>query len=167
MLEVYRLYPQYKIVSDRRIQNVPVENDRRSGVDRRSQSRISLDTELKRDIFEIKSKVSQVEKTSPKNFEGVSYRQNSSLATQEISARDQFVKTVNEANNTPAKEVQVSNGNKDLMLAGVMLSVMAGVISAAFLGPVAAGIGIGVGVYLGGKLLRQTVSSHLNEKDKD
>lgn len=166
-MEVYRLYPQYRIVSDRRRENVPVENDRRSGTERRSQSRVTLDTELTRDIFEIKSKVSQIQKTSPKNVESLSFRQNSSLATQETSAKDQFVKTINETNNTPAKEIQISKGNKDMMLAGVMLSVMAGVISAAFLGPVAAGIGIGVGVYLGGKLLKQTVSTHLNEKDKD
>lgn len=167
MLEVYRLYPQYRIVSDRRRESVPVENDRRSGSERRSQSRITLDTELKRDIFEVKNKVSQIQKTSPKNVESLNFRQNSSLATQETSAKDQFIKTINETNNTPAIQAQVSNGNKDLMLAGVILSVMAGVLSAAFLGPVAAGVGVGIGVYLGAKLLKQTVSTHLKEKDKD
>ena len=68
MYRVNRLYPQYRQSQDRRQQNIPVAVDRRSGRDRRSEDRVQLDTQLTKDIFQVKSKVAQIESMSPNFF---------------------------------------------------------------------------------------------------
>ncbi|MDD3012555.1 MAG: hypothetical protein PHC34_02500 [Candidatus Gastranaerophilales bacterium] len=48
-MEISKLYPQFS-TSDRRQQNVPVDNDRRSGMDRR----VNVDNRLRQDIKQVK-----------------------------------------------------------------------------------------------------------------
>ena len=69
MNRVTRLYPQYQRSQDRRQQNIPVAVERRSGNDRRGGERVSLDKQLTKDIYDVKSKVARIDSLSPKFFE--------------------------------------------------------------------------------------------------
>ncbi len=52
---LYKLYPQYQTTGDRRQQEVPVAEDRRSGKDRRPEQRIELSSNIKKDLYEVKT----------------------------------------------------------------------------------------------------------------
>ncbi len=54
-LNLYKLYPQYQITADRRQQSVPVVQERRSGIDRRSEQRALLPSNVKKDIYSLKT----------------------------------------------------------------------------------------------------------------
>ena len=60
MQNIRNLYPQYKYSTDRRQQNIPVAVDRRSGNDRRGNDRVAFDTQLTKDIFDVKNQVSKL-----------------------------------------------------------------------------------------------------------
>lgn len=162
MLEIHRLYPQYRIMQDRREQNTPVSFERRSGIDRRSEDRVSLDTNLTRDIFEIKSKVSQMQKSDPKTTEKISFTQNVSKAAQNSIKTDQFIKTT-KPNPTDDNKKDSKPESSTALAAGILASVLGGIVTSAFLGPVGVGIAIGIGTYFGLKLLKQVVNSHLEK----
>lgn len=51
---IFKLYPQYNQISDRRQQNTPVNSERRSGIDRRDISRVSIDSKLNQDVAKLK-----------------------------------------------------------------------------------------------------------------
>ena len=51
---IFKLYPQYNQQSDRRKQNIPVNLERRSGVDRRDISRVPIDPKLNQDVTKLK-----------------------------------------------------------------------------------------------------------------
>jgi len=53
---IYKLYPQYQITADRRQQSVPVVQERRSGQDRRTEERVILPTNIKRDLYDVKTR---------------------------------------------------------------------------------------------------------------
>lgn len=53
--DIYKLYPQYQINTDRRQEYVSVENDRRHlGTDRRDSERVKLPSVIKKDLYELK-----------------------------------------------------------------------------------------------------------------
>ena len=52
----YKLYPQYQVTADRRQQSVPVVQERRSGKDRRTEERVALPSNIKRDLYRVKAK---------------------------------------------------------------------------------------------------------------
>ena len=55
------LYPQKPVQgSDRRQQSVPVNFERRSGTERRTETRLNLQPELKGDVLEVKSKIDEL-----------------------------------------------------------------------------------------------------------
>lgn len=53
---LYRLYPQFKANPDRRQQEIPVAQDRRSGAERRTEHRPALASDIKKDLYEVKTK---------------------------------------------------------------------------------------------------------------
>lgn len=161
MLEVQRLYPQYRAIADRRKVSQPVAFERRSGIDRRAQDRVTLDTNLTRDIFEVKSKVAKVEKTTPKFFEKTDITRNVSNAVQNTANQDQFIKSTKIKSNENIKAHKADSYAP--MAAGVLASIMGGVIGSALLGPAAGVVALGTGLYFGGKLLNQVIASHLKK----
>lgn len=161
MIEVQKLYPQYMTVTDRRKQAVPVNFERRSGVDRRSDNRVAMDTNLTRDIFEVKNKISQLQKTNPINF-----AQNISKAASNTVKADQFIKT--------GKEKPVESINKKdeapsatALLGGILAITLGGVVASSFLGTAGAVLAVGFGAYFGGKVLKQMVVSHMVDSEKN
>lgn len=163
MLSIHKLYPQYRITSDRREQNSPVSFERRSGVDRRAEDRVKLDTNLTRDIFEIKSKISQSQKSDPKNIEKVTFTQNSAKAAQNSIKADQFIRTTKQ-DSTEVPKKDSKPPSTTALAAGVFACVLGGIVASTFLGLAGVGIAVGVGTYFGLKLLKQVVESHLKDK---
>lgn len=163
MLEVNRLYPQYIVMKERRQQTAPVSVERRSGMDRRSDNRVKLDTTLTRDIFEVKNKVNQIQKTAQKNIEKVTFTKNIHKAIQNSIKTDQFIKTTK---STPAENSKiVAKAKSDAgAIAGILAAVLGGTLASAFLGIAGVGIAIGLGAYFGGKILRSAIVSHLKNK---
>lgn len=162
MLDVVKLYPQYNMTQDRRQQKVSVPFERRSGVDRRSDNRVKLDTNLTRDIFEVRSKISQMQKVEPQKTEKLTFSQNISKAAPHLAKNDQFIKTIKPDINKP-KPLD----KKDLhegILGGAIASIFGGAIASTLCGAAAAGIALGLGVYLGGKLLKNAIALHINKK---
>ncbi len=156
-----RLYPQYQVVSDRRKKNVPVAFERRSGVERRSENRIAMDTKLTRDIFEVKNKISHLQKTNPVNFsQDISNAATNSIKTDQFVKSD-FSKTANKI--AESKE----SPSTTAMLGGILGIALAGVVASSLMGPAGAVVAIGFGAYLGGKVLKQMVVSHMVDIEKN
>lgn len=156
-----QLYPQYQVVSDRRKKNVPVAFERRSGVERRCENRVAMDTKLTRDIFEVKNKVAQLQRTNPVNFS-----QDVSKAASNAIKTDQFVKQ--DFSKTAEKLAESKNSPSTTAMLGAVLGVaLAGVVASSLLGPAGAVVAIGFGAYMGGKVLKQMVVSHMVENEKN
>lgn len=162
MIDVVKLYPQYNITNERRRNSIPVENDRRSGADRRSEDRVKLDTGLTKDIFEIKNKVSQIEQTTQKSINKPSFNQNISKAAQNSIKSDQFVKSTNNNQELSPKEAAKSKKGEASVL-GMLSAGLGGTIAATFLGVAGAVIATTVGLYVGVKALAKTVSHHFRK----
>ncbi|MDD3237940.1 MAG: hypothetical protein PHV37_07585 [Candidatus Gastranaerophilales bacterium] len=162
MLEVQRLYPQYKAIADRRQSSVPVDVERRSGRERRSQDRVVMDTRLTRDIFEIKSRVNSLQKPEASNVTKVANVQNTEKAAATAGVADSFVKAKSPENTSSIKDYKPSKESQ--VAAGAIVGALGGVLGAALLGPVAAGVAAGIGMFVGGKFLAYAVQNHLNGK---
>ena len=54
LINLLNLYPQYLNKSDRRKQDTPVDNDMRSGIDRRIFGRNKIDLKLAKDVSFVK-----------------------------------------------------------------------------------------------------------------
>ena len=169
MIDVVKLYPQYNIKSDRRQQNnqAPVTFERRQSTDRRSEDRIKLDTNLTRDIFEIKSKVSQIQNPVNKSDTNLSnskldktkFTSTASNAALNSIKTDQFVKTTKSVvSNTQKYKSDTS------ALAGVFAAMIGGVLAAPLIGIAGVGLAIGIGAYFGGKFLKSAIVAHIKNK---
>lgn len=164
-MEVSKLYPQYYITKERRQQNAssPVKYERRSGMDRRVDDRIKLDTTLTKDIFEIKSKVAHIQKTLPKNIEKITFKQNIAKAFQNSIKTDQFIKSTKP--NLKESPKELNKAKSDIGARAGLLGVMlAGTFSAAVMGVAGAVVAVGLGVYVGGRVLAKAIASHLKNK---
>lgn len=176
-MDVVRLYPQYNILYERRQQQAPVSPiafERRSGVDRRSEDRVKLDTNLTRDIFEIKSKVAQIQKvnnpSSQSNTNNLSFTQNTSpqktekvAFSQNISNTDQFIKSRKPTVTESPKEIAKSKSHSGA-LGGMLAVILGGTLASTFLGVTGIGIAIAVGAYFGGRVLKNAIVSHIKNK---
>lgn len=163
MLEVQRLYPQYKSIADRRQNVQPVSFERRSGVERRSQDRVQLDTNLTRDIFEIKSKINQIQKPESNNVSKVAFTQKMENSAINSLKADTFVKSVKDE---PSQNIKPSSKSSSgaAATAGVLACALGGALLTTFLGPVAGGVALGIGAYVGGKFLKQAIEIHMRDK---
>lgn len=163
MLAIHKLYPQYSIVNDRRKQSSPVEFDRRSGIDRRSPDRVQLDTGLTRDIFEIKSKVSQLQNTAQKKAENITFTQNAPKIAQNNLKTDQFIRTTKPESTNQNSPSNIASESSAASAAGALACVFGGIIAASCLGSVGAGMAIGLSTYFGGKVFKEIIVSHLKK----
>lgn len=173
MMDVVKLYPQYNIIKDRRIQKDPVSPvafERRSGKDRRSDDRLRLDTNLTRDIFEVKNKVSQIQQSAqkttqkilPQNTEKTNFTQNVSKAALGSIKADQFIKT-NKPNSVENSKTFAKTKSDATAVAGIITAMLGGIMASTFLGPAGIGVAIGLGAYFGGKILKNAIVSHLKK----
>lgn len=162
MLDVVKLYPQYNMTQDRRQQKVSVPFERRSGVDRRSDNRVKLDTNLTRDIFEVRSKISQMQKVEPQKTEKLTFSQNISKAAQHSGQNDKFIKTIKPDINKP-KPLDKKDLHESI-LGGAVASIFGGAIASTLCGAAAVGIALGLGVYLCGKLMKNAIALHIKKK---
>ncbi len=161
MYRINALYPQYQYSKDRRQQNVPVAFERRSGVERRTEDRVQLDTQLTRDIFEVKGKIKDITGTigfnsSQKNISNIA---NTTAANS--AQADQFIKTKNleEMNNPNAKQ----NSSKSLET-GLLAVALAGVLFTPFIGTAGVVIALGATLYVGGKVLKNAIVEQAKDK---
>lgn len=173
-MDIVKLYPQYNITQERRKQNpnTPVSFERRSGVERRNEDRIKLDTNLTRDIFEIKSKVSQIplmgkQVTQTPEVNKVenttNHIQNASKATQNELKTDQFIKTTKpDSQQNPVFEAKPKSDAG--ALAGVFAAILGGVMASTMIGVAGIAVAIGIGGYFGGKFLKNAIVSHIKGK---
>lgn len=166
MLDVNRLYPQYSVSTERRKQNVSVPFERRSGLDRRSESRIQLDNNLTKDIFEVRSSLSELQKTTQKSAEKINVDTTAATAAPMAVKADQFVKIEKDK---PSESV---NNKKEppstmALMGGIMAVAMGGVIATTLLGTAGAVIAVGFGAYLGGKILKQAIVNQIVENEKN
>lgn len=173
-MDVVKLYPQYNLTQERRKQNpdTPVSFERRSGVDRRDKDRIKLDTNLTRDIFEIKSKVSQIPLMGKpidqapevnKVESTTNHIQNASKAAQNEIKTDQFIKTTKpDSQQSPSFEAKPKSDAG--ALAGVFAAILGGVMASTMLGVAGVALAIGIGGYFGGKFLKNAIVSHIKDK---
>ncbi len=166
MLRVDLLYPQYKVIKDRRQEQTPVAFERRSGVERRSQDRVALDTSLTKDIFEIRSKMSQAQSSSPvNNSQKVAFTQNSANAVLTSLKKDEFQRTTDKEVNKPSPKAVSKMDSAAPLALGILGCTLGGIIASSFMGPAGAVVAVGAGVYLGGKLVKQVVEAHLQDKN--
>lgn len=163
MYDMIRLYPQYNVTKERRQQSAPVDFERRSGVDRRSDDRVKLDTGLTKDLFEIKNKVSQIQQNTQKTVEKTSFTQNVSNAAQNSIKADQFIKTTNQNNDNNPKEAAKPESHEGSML-GMLSAALGGTITSTFLGVAGVVIAATVGAFAGAKALTKTIVTHLRKK---
>lgn len=175
-MDVVKLYPQYNLTQERRKQNpdTPVSFERRSGVDRRDKDRIKLDTNLTRDIFEIKSKVAQIPLMGkpieqPAEVNKVEHTtnhiQNASKAVQNEIKTDQFIKTTKpDSQQSPSFEARPKSDTG--ALAGVFASILGGVLASTMIGVAGIAVAIGIGGYFGGKFLKSAIVSHIKGRGK-
>ena len=173
-MDVVKLYPKYNTMRERRQEAnpiSPVSFERRSGQDRRSDDRVKLDTNLTRDIFEIKSKVAQIQQSGQKltqnatsqKEEKTTFTENVSKAAQNSIKTDQFIKSTKPVVQDSPKEIAKSKSRAGA-LGGVLAVVLGGTLASAFLGVAGAGVAIGLGVYFGGKFLKNAIVSHIKNK---
>lgn len=162
MLDVTKLYPQYYTVKDRRTQSEPVAFERRCGRDRRSEDRVYLDTKLTKDIFEVRSKVNQAQKSSENKTDNISFKQNIAKAAINSVKTDQFIKSgVENANNFAKSPKKTSSA---VPVAGALMFALGGVLAATTFGPVGAGVAVAIGACVGAKAVSEGVRSHLKKK---
>ena len=167
-MEVSRLYPQYKSIQDRRQQSSSVQFERRIGEERRTESRIKLDTALTRDIFEARSTVAAVAKKDEiqagQTFTGMIGNTSIGkkiLNTVESLKASQMVIEGRKSYLEPSKtsEIEAKSGSTEVV--GMAGGALAGIMSTMFFGAIGAVMGIGMAVYFGGKAVKNLVETHL------
>ncbi len=167
MLDVNRLYPQYSVSSERRKQNISVPFERRSGVDRRSEERISMDTNLTRDIFEVRNSISEFQKNTQKTAEKYNIDATAATSAPASVEADQFIKTQKEKTVEPVENTKYEPPSTMALMGGILAVAMGGVIATTLLGTAGAVIAVGFGAYIGGKVLKQAIVNQIVEQEKN
>ena len=166
MNNITRLYPQYKRSEDRRQNNIPVAVDRRSGQDRRGQDRVTLDKQLTKDIYEVKSQVAKLDSLTPKLFSNSITTQSPTFASMNNFTQDQLVKESKPDPSAIARqEAKLQDKASTSFTIGVLSAAIAGAIAVSFMGPTGAVIALGTGLYIGGRILKTLIAKELKEED--
>ncbi len=167
MTSITSLYPQYQRSVDRRQQNIPVAVDRRSGQDRRGQDRVPLDTQLTRDIYDVKSSVAKLESMTPKLFEKNVTTQSPTFASMNNFTQDQLVK---ETKPDPAaiarQEAALKSKASAAFQIGVLSAALAAAIGVSFMGTAGAVVALGTSLYIGARVLKVLIAKEIKDEDK-
>ena len=164
--KISRLYPQYEKCHDRRKQNIPVAVDRRSGNDRRSEDRVSLDTKLTKDIFDVKRNVMKIEELSPKFFEHRVTTQNPGFTSQNNMTQDMLIKQAKPDYTAIARQEAQLKEKADLSFkVGVITAALGGAIAISFMGTAGAVIAVGTSLYIGARILKIMMDKEIKDDD--
>ena len=170
MMDVFKLYPQYRVPQDRRQQNIQIPTDRRSGFDRRSDDRVKLNGNLTKDIFVVKSSLSQLQ-NSEKNHSNkmlIKALDSTSFGRKVLSA----LQSVNnqEMNKETGKTRLLDNLKNNSKIqstttvaAGALIGIFAAVMTSLFANTAAAIVSLGVGFYFGSKFVKNVIATHLKK----
>ena len=168
MEKITRLYPQYQFSQDRRQQDIPVAVERRSGRERRNADRVQLDSQLTRDIFEVKDKVAKIESMAPKLFEVNISKQAPTFTSMNNMQNDQLVKE---------KKLQLAEieRQEELLQDKASLSFQFGIISAAlafsiavsFMSSIGSIIAVTTAAYIGARVLKTLVAKEMQETENN
>lgn len=149
MIKIDTLYPQYKVIQDRRTQGNPVSPvafERRTGIDRRSPDRVRLNSALTKDIFELKGSVNNI-------------KQSQKIA-EKIPFTSQILNMIK-----PTSKIETQNTNKiETAKVAALSGIFLGLIGALALGPVAGIASVALGGYVGAKAYKAMVASHIEPK---
>ena len=166
MYRVNRLYPQYRQSQDRRQQNIPVAVDRRRGRYRRSEDRVQLDTQLTRDIFQVKSKVAQIEAMTPSLFTSCVAKNPTTFTAMNNMTQDTLVKEAKLDSTEIARreaEIQKKDATKfQIAVIGLALFAAVGISAMSTAGIVVA---IGTGLYIGARVLKVLINNQVKDTD--
>jgi|GEM_PF-5351676 len=154
MINVCNMYPQYQAIPDRRVQTQQVAVDRRSGIDRRAVNRIKLNNNLTKDIFVLRSSVSN----SDKNVNKVSDGSPVLSFTQKLQ---KTLESINSNNNKNTYSTAIKSDNVSSV--GMLISGLAAVIGGVLLGIGGLATGIGATVYTSAKSIKNVVSGQFKE----
>lgn len=167
MERISSLYPQYQRSKDRRQQNIPVAIDRRSGKDRRSEDRVQLDSQLTRDIFQVKQSVARLEAIAPKLFVSNVTRNVPTFGAKNNMTQDQLVITSEKAfSEEVKKEEELQDSASTTFKLGVLASSLFAAFALSFLGSAGVVIAIGTGLYIGAKVLKSIAIRESKKNDK-
>lgn len=167
MQKIRSLYPQYKQSEDRRKQNIPVAIDRRSGKDRRSPDRVALDSQLTRDLYQVKSQVAKIEALAPKLFTDRVTTQTPTFGSMNKFIQDQLVKETKPDYSTIARqEAKLQDKASTSFQIGVLAAALAGAIAISFMGTAGAVIAIGTSLYIGARVLKTLVTKQVKDDEK-
>lgn len=167
MQKIRSLYPQYKQSEDRRKQNIPVAIDRRSGKDRRSPDRVALDSQLTRDLYQVKSQVAKIEALAPKLFTDRVTTQTPTFGSMNNFIQDQLVKETKPDYSTIARqEAKLQDKASTSFQIGVLAAALAGAIAISFMGTAGAVIAIGTSLYIGARVLKTLVTKQVKDDEK-
>ena len=165
MHRITSLYPQYQKSQDRRQQNIPVAVERRSGRERRSPDRIALDKQLTKDLFEVKSKVAQLETMMPKLFEANTVKNAPSFGAMNNTMQDQLVKESKfDMAEIARQEAKLQDKASTSFQVGVIAAALAGAIAISFMGSAGAVIAVGTTLYIGARILKALIAKEVDDK---
>ncbi|MBQ4122864.1 hypothetical protein IJD44_03970 [bacterium] len=165
MRNITSLYPQYKISQDRRQQNIPVAVERRSGRDRRSTDRVQLDTQLTRDIFQVKEQVAKLEALSPKFFEANVTTKPPTFGSMNNLANDQLVKQAKPVDiaEIERKQEELKDRASLAFQVGVIGGALAFGVAISFMSNINMVIALTTAVYIGGRILKALIARELQD----
>jgi hypothetical protein len=167
MYKITSLYPQYQQNEDRRQQNIPVAVERRSGKDRRSPERVTLDKQLTKDLFEVKSQVAKLENFAPSLFSNRITTQTPTFASKNNFTQDQLVKeTKPDLSAIARQEAKLKDKADTTFKIGVITSALTAAFAISFMGTTGAVIAIGTTIYIGGRILKTLVANETKESKK-
>lgn len=163
------LYPQYQKSEDRRKENIPVAIERRSGRDRRSADRVTLDKQLTKDLFEVKSKINKLESLAPRFFHNNVTTQSPTFGSMNNLTQDQLVKetTRPDPSEIARQEALLKDKADTSFQIGIIAAALAAGVVLSFIGTPGAVIAIGTGVYIGGRVLKTALEKELKETEKN
>lgn len=149
-MRIYSLYPKYNN-QDRRIQTDPVDFERRSGIDRRSNVRVKLDPALTNDIFVLRNKVE-----SQKEKEAVSFGSNNQIVSHMTNLLQPIKKN-------ELKHTNNATNSNTIPEAGVLGGALASAMSIMFLGASGAVVALGAKIYIACKAVKNVIAQSFNK----
>ena len=166
MQKIESLYPQYQFKKDRRQQNIPVAIERRSGRDRRSENRVQLDTQLTRDIFEVKKQVAKIEAIAPKLFEANISAQAPTFGSMNNLQNDQLLKEKQiDMAEIERKEEQLQDKASLSFQLGIIAAALAFGVAISCMSTVGAVIALTTAGYIGARVLKALIVKQMQDDD--
>ena len=168
MEKITRLYPQYQFNKDRRQQDIPVAFERRSGRERRNADRVQMDSQLTRDIFEVKEKVAKIEAMAPKIFEVNISKQAPTFTSMNNMQNDQLVKEKKmQLAEIERQEEKLQDKASLSFQVGIISAALAFSIAVSFMSSIGSVIAVTTAAYVGARVLKTLVAKEMQEAENN